>query len=264
MNRLFIVSVKSLLKPTSLLISNTEKSFIRKLTTVRSTKELFRPLPTYLYNDSSVYQLERENIFAKNWIYAGRLDRLNKLGDYLSITIAGYPIFIYRSPLTNELIAFHNVCSHRAGPIVPINLNNYGTALYGNQSLLKCHYHAWLYDSRDGTLKATPNFNYKFQPEEKKCLNLKRINIEIFAEQFIFVNLSDTKEKESINALLHDLSNDMMHFPLHEYNYFESQYHLINCNWKSYVENYQEGYHVHAVHPGLDKEIKTKRIFSDK
>ncbi|CAF1670381.1 unnamed protein product, partial [Adineta ricciae] len=127
------------------------------LTTIKSSKDLFRPLPTYLYNDSSVYQLERENIFAKNWIYAGRLDRLQKLGDYLSITIAGYPIFIYRSPLTNKLIAFHNVCSHRAGPIVPINTNNHGVALYGNQSLLKCQYHAWLFDSRDGSLKATPN-----------------------------------------------------------------------------------------------------------
>ncbi|CAF1607968.1 unnamed protein product [Adineta ricciae] len=235
-----------------------QKSLVRKLTTIKSSKDLFRPLPTYLYHDSSVYQLERESIFAKNWIYAGRLDRLQKLGDYLSITIAGYPIFIYRSPLTNKLIAFHNVCSHRAGPIVPINTNNHGVALYGNQSLLKCQYHAWLFDSRDGSLKATPNFDYKFQSDEKKCLNLKQIHMEIIAEQFIFVNLNQTKDIPSFNIILQDLSNDMMSFPLDKYRHFESQYHLIECNWKTYVENYQEGYHIHSIHPELDRAVQPK------
>ncbi|CAF0966660.1 unnamed protein product [Rotaria sordida] len=49
---------------------------------IDSNKELFRPLPPYLYNDDSVYQLERENIFSKNWIYVGRLDKLKNLGDF--------------------------------------------------------------------------------------------------------------------------------------------------------------------------------------
>src|ERR1700722_1737144 len=60
-------------------------------TTISSANQLFRTLPLFVYNDDSVYQMERENIFAKNWIYAGRSDRLCNKGDYLSITIAGYP-----------------------------------------------------------------------------------------------------------------------------------------------------------------------------
>ena len=31
--------------------------------------------------------------------------------------------------------------------------------------------------------------------------------------------------------------------------------HDINCNWKIYVENYLEGYHIPVVHPMLDAEI---------
>ncbi|CAF3060855.1 unnamed protein product [Rotaria socialis] len=266
MNRLFTGSFTNVIKRIPALYFNKQKSFVRKSTTassissnIDSVKDLSRPLPPYLYNDPSVYQLERENIFAKNWMYIGRLDRLKKLGDYLSITLAGYPIFIYRSPLTNELVAFHNVCSHRAGPIVPINSNNYGTALYGNQSLLKCQYHAWLFDSRDGALKATPNFSYKFKSDEKKCLSLKKINIEIFAEQFIFVNLIEMKEKSSIYTLFSDLLNDILAFPLNEYRHFESQCHLINCNWKTYAENYQEGYHIQSIHPLLNKTIQSKQ-----
>lgn len=227
-------------------------------TNVKTNKELFSPLPPSLYNDVSVYQLEREKIFSRNWIYAGRLDGLKNLGDFLSITIAGHPIFIYRSPLTKELTGFHNVCSHRAGPIVPNNYKSHGVPLYGNQSLLRCQYHAWLFDSRDGSLKATPNFGFSFNSDEKKCLGLRKIHVETFADQFIFVRFNDFDESTSINRLLSDLLKDILKFPLHEYRYFQSQSHIINCNWKTYVENYQEGYHIPSIHPLLHKTVQSK------
>ena len=237
---------------------NAQNSCERQLSSMMtaSSEALCRPLPTYLYGNDAVYQLEREHIFAKNWLYVGQLDRLAKTGDYLSVTLAGYPIFVYRSPVTKELVAFHNVCSHRAGPIVPIDAR---VTLYGNQSLLKCQYHAWLYDSRDGALKATPHFNHSFTSEEKRCLSLKKVHLETFAGQFLFVNLNTSTENIPIGSLLKDLSQDMMAFPLDEYRHLESQQHLINCNWKTYVENYQEGYHIHSVHPELNRAVQFKQ-----
>ncbi|CAF4313540.1 unnamed protein product, partial [Rotaria magnacalcarata] len=41
--------------------------------------------------------------------------------------------------------------------------------------------------------------------------------------------------------------------------HFESQCHLINCNWKTYAENYQEGYHIQSIHPLLNKTIQSKQ-----
>ncbi len=35
--------------------------------------------------------------------------------------------------------------------------------------------------------------------------------------------------------------------------------HAIRCNWKTYVENYLEGYHVPVVHPALFAAIDTSR-----
>jgi choline monooxygenase len=29
----------------------------------------------------------------------------------------------------------------------------------------------------------------------------------------------------------------------------------MNCNWKTYVDNYLEGYHLPSVHPGLNREL---------
>jgi choline monooxygenase len=35
--------------------------------------------------------------------------------------------------------------------------------------------------------------------------------------------------------------------------------HPLACNWKTYVENYLEGYHVPVMHPSLDAEIDSSR-----
>jgi choline monooxygenase len=39
----------------------------------------------------------------------------------------------------------------------------------------------------------------------------------------------------------------------------ERRDHTVNCNWKVYVDNYLEGYHIPIVHPGLLKEIDYPR-----
>jgi choline monooxygenase len=39
--------------------------------------------------------------------------------------------------------------------------------------------------------------------------------------------------------------------------------HRIACNWKTYADNYLEGYHIPLVHPGLNKEIDAKRYQVD-
>jgi choline monooxygenase len=36
---------------------------------------------------------------------------------------------------------------------------------------------------------------------------------------------------------------------------FERRTYEMNCNWKTYVDNYLEGYHLPSVHPGLNREL---------
>ncbi len=37
--------------------------------------------------------------------------------------------------------------------------------------------------------------------------------------------------------------------------FVERRSHRIGCNWKAYVENYLEGYHIGMVHPEFDRDI---------
>ena len=36
---------------------------------------------------------------------------------------------------------------------------------------------------------------------------------------------------------------------------FERRTYDMKCNWKTYVDNYLEGYHLPSVHPGLNREL---------
>jgi choline monooxygenase len=36
---------------------------------------------------------------------------------------------------------------------------------------------------------------------------------------------------------------------------FERRTYEMKCNWKTYVDNYLEGYHLPTVHPGLNREL---------
>jgi choline monooxygenase len=38
-------------------------------------------------------------------------------------------------------------------------------------------------------------------------------------------------------------------------NLFERRTYDMKCNWKTYVDNYLEGYHLPSVHPGLNREL---------
>ena len=69
-----------------------------------------------------------------------------KPGDYIADDIAGWPVFVIRAK-DGTLRGFHNVCRHRAGPLVGEGA--------GHCNALRCKYHGWLYDT-DGALRKAP------------------------------------------------------------------------------------------------------------
>ena len=44
-------------------------------------------------------------------------------------------------------------------------------------------------------------------------------------------------------------------FPFPRMKLFERRTYDMQCNWKTYVDNYLEGYHLPSVHPGLNREL---------
>ena len=105
-------------------------------------------LATRYYSDPAIYDAERTAVFAKSWLLVGHESQLANSGDYPAISVAGYPLLVVRDDGGGRIAAFHNVCRHRAGPLV---FDGTGHCEKG----LVCRYHGWRY-ALDGRLRPVP------------------------------------------------------------------------------------------------------------
>jgi choline monooxygenase len=197
-------------------------------------------LPASFYFGEAVYERERREIFNRTWQLAGRLEQLPEAGSYFTFEVAGEPLLVVRGK-DEVLRAFFNVCRHRAGPVAQ------GA---GCRSSLQCAYHGWTY-SLDGGLLATPSFEGVacFTKDEH---GLVPVRLETW-EQFIFVNLDP--QSPPLSAFLEEILPLTAGLRIAGMRLVERRDYLIDCNWKVYVDNYLEGYHLPMVHPGLMREL---------
>ena len=74
-------------------------------------------IPASWYIDERVYELERQNVFARSWQFVARMDQLLQPGSYVTSEIAGEPIVVVRGA-DNVLRGFFNVCRHHAAAVM--------------------------------------------------------------------------------------------------------------------------------------------------
>lgn len=193
------------------------------------------------YRDPVRHAIERKEIFGRSWLFMAHASELRAEGDAVAATIAGYPLVVVRSG--DSLKAFHNVCRHRAGPLVDGDRANCAGGLV-------CKYHGWAY-TLDGRLRNARDFGAAsgFDPREFGLFPLK---VETW-RHFVFVNadLQATPLADAMAPLDRRLGQRDFSGLVHA----ERRTHDIACNWKIYVENYLEGYHIPNVHPMLDAQV---------
>lgn len=199
-------------------------------------------LPAQLYSDSALYETERRGIFARTWQLLAHENQLPQPGDYLATTFAGYPIVTLRGE-DGVIRAFHNVCRHRAGPLVKDGEGHCEGAIV-------CRYHAWRY-ALDGRLASARDFGpaTDFDPRD---YSLFPLNVQLW-RGFVFVNM-DAEAGPLMDAIA-PLESRMQHLASEHFRNPRVSSHEMQCNWKTYVDNYLEGYHVPVLHPTLQSTI---------
>jgi phenylpropionate dioxygenase-like ring-hydroxylating dioxygenase large terminal subunit len=76
-----------------------------------------RALPASWYTSQAMYEIERRAIFSRRWLFMTHSSRVKDTGDWLRYNVAGYDLIITKDRQGN-INAFHNVCRHRAYPVV--------------------------------------------------------------------------------------------------------------------------------------------------
>lgn len=197
-------------------------------------------VPAPFYNDAGVFAQEKEKIFFHHWQVVGHRDQLSKPGDFFTTDLMGEPLLLVRGG-AGELRGFYNVCRHRAGP---------PAEGCGSRKLFRCAYHGWTY-GLDGSLISAPEVEgvQDFKPEE---FALVPVRSEEWSN-LILVNLDPNASP--LREGLGELPLQAARFGFEGMKLFERRTYDMNCNWKTYIDNYLEGYHLPSVHPGLNREL---------
>ena len=199
-------------------------------------------LEAALYRGAGRYEAERRQVFARAWLLAAHESQLAAPGAYVAVSVAGYPLIVVRGE-NDALRGFHNVCRHRAGPLAE---DGEGTCA----GALVCRYHGWRY-ALDGRLANARDFGPAegFDPRDYA---LYPVRCETW-RGFVFVNMD--RDALPLAGAMSVFDERLRDWPIETYRFVRRSTHEIRCNWKTYVENYLEGYHVPNVHPALDAAI---------
>ncbi|HUI74430.1 MAG TPA: SRPBCC family protein [Candidatus Acidoferrum sp.] len=208
-------------------------------------------LASRFYTDPAILEAEMEKIFRRTWQLVGTMNQ--RCGEakgkaltiadpetYFTAEITGEPILIVRDK-QGTLRAFSNVCRHRAGPIA------LGS---GCKNVMRCQYHGWTY-TLDGRLIGTPDVD-GVEFFDRSTMGMVPLRVETW-QNLIFVNFDG--QAEALAAFLGEIPKQAKGFSFQGLQSVERRDYVIDCNWKVYVDNYLEGYHIPIAHPGLMREI---------
>ena len=200
-------------------------------------------LPSEMYLSSDYLEAEVDRIFARTWQLVAHRHELARPGDFKPATILDEPILLTHAQ-DGKLRGFYNVCRHRAAQVVTTR---------GNRKSLQCGYHGWVY-GLDGKLQTaremegTENF-------DKADFGLVPVRVDTLGP-FIFANLDPHAAQlaDWIGAVPAEIA--AAGYDIDTMRLIERRDYTIACNWKVYVDNYLEGYHLPIAHPGLFKELE--------
>lgn len=203
-------------------------------------------LPSSWYTNPGILSEEKTKVFYTTWQLVAKQSDLSRPGDFLAVELVGEPLLLTRDR-EGTLRGFYNVCRHRAGPV----------ALgCGNRKALQCRYHGWTY-GLDGQLLTTREMEGT-QSFDKNGFGLVPIQVDTWGP-FVFVNLDPDAPPFAETFQVVDQEVKAAGFDLSRLVPVERRDYDIACNWKVYVDNYLEGYHVPIVHPGLFRELDYDR-----
>jgi phenylpropionate dioxygenase-like ring-hydroxylating dioxygenase large terminal subunit len=194
-------------------------------------------LPPRAFTSAPLFEHEQRTVFAKSWVHVADVIDLPAPGSYVAATIGRTPVLLVRDRKTGELRGFLNACRHRGAQL----LDGKGTC----DKQIKCPYHGWSYGT-DGALLGVP-YRDEFAADVSE-MGLVPIRVGSVGP-LVFACLDPDAPPladwvATLPAALAAAGVDSWQLA------FELRYEL-DANWKLFVENANDGYHVPFVHDVL-------------
>ena len=202
-----------------------------------------RALPASYYVEPRWAEAERACVFAPGWHFIAHLSQLAGPGDHVVAEAAGVPLLAVRGH-DDAIRVLHNVCRHRAGPLATQD----GRAA----RLLRCRYHGWTY-GLDGRLVA-PRRTCR-----RTATSIRRASA---CPRRATMSGTGCSSPRSVRRRMPRPGLRIVASPADDLvglRHVARDAYELDCNWKVYVDNYLEGYHLPHVHPALNRLLDYRR-----
>lgn len=202
------------------------------------------PVSLEPYRSEEFYKGERERMFGRAWLLAGRSEEIPKPGDYFlkEVDVCQASVLIVHGK-DGKIRAFHNVCPHRGNQLVSVRA--------GSSGAFSCRYHSWTFAS-DGALRGVPD-EEMFIGLDKKACGLTPVALEEW-DGWLFINLAREPEV-SLEFFLGDFKafyEGVRYVNPERPVIIETH---LNCNWKVVMDAFAEAYHIPTLHRATLKTI---------
>ncbi len=191
-------------------------------------------LPPECYCSDDITKEEISRIFRSTWIGLGRSDLVKEPGHYVCLDFAEQSIILLRDQ-EEKLHAFANTCRHRGARL----LNGEG-AIKG----IRCPFHSWFY-GLNGKLVAAPHMT-TIKSFNKDAYSLIEYQTK---ERFGFIFISFNPHVDDIDKHLSSFKGTHSDWPLEDLVSMRRRELSVDCNWKMFLEVFNEYYHLPYVHP---------------
>lgn len=192
-------------------------------------------LDTDRYTSPDYMAREWEQVWSKTWLLAGLEADIREPGDYFLFELGREAIIVVRTE--DGIAALYDACQHRGNKLITNKL--------GSVQAFTCPYHGWTYEL-DGTLKMVPDEERFTQGLPCEDLSLTPVKVETWAG-IVWVNMDPNAAplRTFLGAVMDTLE------PYHFENMVlvKDQTVMLDANWKTVIDNFNEQYHVDFIHP---------------
>lgn len=206
-------------------------------------------LAARFYSGEGTSAIDQSAVFNRHWQYVCHASQVADEGDYTVASLGQLPVIVIRT--ADGLRGFHNVCRHRAGPLAQC-------AGKGAKHL-RCRYHGWTYNL-DGTLRTATEMK-DVAGFDVAGIRLPSVQVREF-EGLVFAAVDNPPPFEDFVAGIAERLAASGH-RLADLRFHQHLHYDIDCNWKTYIDNYLEGYHVPHVHPELNKLLDYRSYITE-
>lgn len=202
-------------------------------------------LPARFYVGQDALARDRDAVLRRGWQCIAHVSQLREAGDHVVAELGGVPVIAVRGEDgddgPSDIRVLHNVCRHRAGPLARCDGRG--------ARRLRCLYHGWSYDLSGRLLSA---------PEMGGACDFDVSSIALpICESHVWQGLvfAAIEPAMPFDALVAGIDARIAGHDIAGYGHHQRVAYDIACDWKAYVDNYLEGYHVPHVHPALNRML---------